>query len=123
MIFESARSIQLVTGNKTVTLVAPIIGLDFVAGLDSTLADWVCFAMKNILRISKIESNDDELPLLRFQPIPLTDFIKTIERPMRLVCDRDAFNILAIDENFLVAENQTVIPLASISELRMIGAN
>lgn len=126
MIFEAKR-IKISTAEKSFTLVAPIVGLDFVAGLDTEFADWNCIALSQVIRITKLEESDSDLPNLRHQEIGLLDFAKTIEKPMRIIATLsgvvEACNILAIEENFLVAENQNLIPISAITQIRMLGAN
>lgn len=111
-----------------VDLLAPIIGVDFVAGLDKQHADWLCFANCNVASVSPKNLKDDELPLVRFQEIAMTDFIKTLERPVRVTVkyqnQREAtFNLLEIDDHFLIAESVLLIPNQSIHQLRVLGTN
>ena len=109
-------------------LIAPIIGEDFIAGLDTLTGDWVCFEIQIVTQIRQRSEDDDDLPLLRNQSIDFKTFIATIDRPIRLTAiDRNgkstAFNLLAIHNQFLVCENSMLIPISSITQLRILGAN
>jgi hypothetical protein len=116
------------TNNKNFELIAPIIGENFLAGLERQHADWHCFALKAISTIEPIHLVEPDLPLLRHQSIDLNQFIKTLNRPVRVCAtQRDhsevSFNLLDSDEQFLVAEGNRLIPMQSITQLRMLGTN
>lgn len=111
-----------------VDLLAPIIGLDFVAGLDQTHADWLCFTNQYIASLKPKYSADEDLPLLRKQDIRLCGFIKTLERPVRVTVkflnqSESAFNLLDADDQFLIADQKQLIPTQAIFQLRMLGTN
>jgi hypothetical protein len=109
-------------------LLAPILGVHFVAGLDQDNADWLCFSNSIITSLIPSHEEDDELPLLRQQDINLVDFIKTLERPVRVAVKyqnrtEGAFNLLDVAEQFLVADSGALIPAISISQIRVLGTN
>jgi hypothetical protein len=111
-----------------VDLLAPIIGVDFVAGLDQTHADWLCFANHYIAHLKPKHSPDEDLPLLRKQDIKLCGFIKSLERPIRVTVkyvnqSEAAFNLLDTDDQFLITEQLQLIPAQAIVQLRMLGTN
>lgn len=119
--------VQLV-GKEFVDLLAPIIGVNFVAGLDKQNADWFVFSLNTIASLLPHRIEDDELPLVRRQELQLVDFIATLDRPVRVsakLLDQSevAFNILDIQEPFIVAESNTLIPLEAITQIRVLGAN
>ena len=119
--------VQLV-GKEFVDLLAPIIGVNFVAGLDKQNADWFVFSLNTIASLQPHRIEDDELPLVRKQELQLVDFIATLDRPVRVsakLLDQSevAFNILDIQEPFIVAESNTLIPLEAITQIRVLGTN
>jgi hypothetical protein len=119
--------VQLV-GKEFVDLLAPIIGVNFVAGLDKQNADWFVFSLKTIASLLPHRIEDDELPLVRRQELQLVDFIATLDRPVRVsakLLDQSevAFNILDIQEPFIVTESNTLIPLEAITQIRVLGTN
>lgn len=119
--------VQLV-GKEFVDLLAPIIGVNFVAGLDKQNADWFVFSLNTIASLLPHRIEDDELPLVRRQELLLVDFIATLDRPVRVsakLLDQSevAFNILDIQEPFIVAESNTLIPLEAITQIRVLGTN
>ena len=119
--------VQLV-GKEFVDLLAPIIGVNFVAGLDKQNADWFVFSLNTIASLLPHRIEDDELPLVRMQELQLVDFIATLDRPARVsakLLDQSevAFNILDIQEPFIVAESNTLIPLEAVTQIRVLGTN
>jgi hypothetical protein len=109
-------------------LLAPIIGVDFVAGLDLQNSDWLCFANLQVAKISPDQFVDDELPMLRNQEVQLADFIRALARPVRVVVKYQnqselAINLLDADERFLIAEAKQLLPIQSIIQLRVLGTN
>ena len=114
--------------HQFVDLLAPIIGVDFVAGLDNLHADWMCFSNQITANLIPQNLSDNELPLLRQQEINLVDFVKTLERPVRVAVKYQnlteaSFNLLEVDERYFVAESGQLIPLQSIHQLRVLGTN
>ncbi len=119
--------VQLV-GKEFVDLLAPIIGVNFVAGLDKQNADWFVFSLNTIASLLPHRIEDDELPLVRRQELQLVDFIATLDRPVRVSAklleqSEVASNILAIQEPFIVTESNTLIPLEAITQIRVLGTN
>ncbi len=111
-----------------VDLLAPIVGADFVAGLDHTHADWLCFSNQYIACLKTKHSADEDLPLLRKQEITLCGFIKTLDRPVRVTVKylnqmEAAFNLFDVNDQFLIAEQRQLIPAKAIVQLRMLGTN
>jgi hypothetical protein len=79
---ENARAIELKTENLAPTeLIAPIIGLDFIAGLDVVNPIWHIFPMRSVHRVSFHSTADPELPKLRNFGLDLQTFLKTLPTP------------------------------------------
>lgn len=115
-------------GKEFVDLLAPIIGVNFVAGLDKQNADWNVISLNSVASLQTQRIEDDELPLVRNQELQLVDFIATLDRPVRVsakLLDQSevTFNILDIQEPFIVAESDTLIPLEAITQIRVLGTN
>ncbi len=123
----NALTVQTIDQNFA-DLIAPIIGIDFVAGLDHSNADWLCFSDQYVASVKTKFVLDQELPLLRRQELKICAFLKTLDRPLRVTAKylnqfEVAFNLLDADDQFLIAENNQLIPTKAIFQLRMLGTN
>ena len=84
-----ARRVRLhFGGEQQFSLVAPILGEDFVAGFDEKTANWMCAAQTQVARIDFDPADDPELPKLRktqaFQSIQFSSVTKLIRSPVPL---------------------------------------
>jgi hypothetical protein len=126
---KQVNCLKIQLSNKnSFDLLAPIVGVDFVAGLDKQNADWYCIALVAIANIQPVSNSDDELPLLRKQSINFLEFINTLDRPVRVVAtfadqSESAFNLLDVQEQFVIAESSKLIPLQAIQQIRVLGTN
>lgn len=123
---QNCLRVQTLT-NQTFDLLAPIIGIDFVAGLDRAQGDWLLFALGQCKELQS-QVIEDDLPAIRAQEIELQEFIKTLEKPVRVSVlyvnqSEHSLNILDFDRHFLFAENRKLIPVKSIQQLRVLGTN
>jgi len=79
---DSVRAIQVQTANhSTKELFAPIIGSEFIAGLDSLTPIWHIYPTRSVRKITLHTEVDDSLPKLRFVPVKLDAFLKTLPLP------------------------------------------
>lgn len=126
---KQSNSLHLqTTSGEFIDLLAPIIGVDFVAGLASEQGDWMCFSHLDVASLAPKVNSDRELPLLRRQEIRLVDFIRTLDRPVRVVIRHQnhseaAVNLLDADQSFLICERDVLIPASGIIQLRVLGSN
>ena len=63
------------------SLVAPILGDDFVAGFDEQTANWMCAAQTKVARIDFEHDDDPDLPKLRRQSATLVEFLNAMPLP------------------------------------------
>lgn len=109
-------------------LLAPVIGVNFVAGLDKDCGDWHCILFQCISKINPTQLSDEDLPLIRKQDVSFSDFLKTLDRPVRVVAkfmdnSDSAFNLLGVDNQFVITESRSLIPLSAIRQIRVLGTN
>lgn len=113
--------------NQSLDLLAPIIGINFVAGLEQDQGDWMLIAFKHCKEVvPKIVQ--DVLPAIREQEIELQEFVKTLEKPVRASISyanqsEHSINILDFDRHFIYAEDQKLIPIQAIQQLRVLGTS
>jgi hypothetical protein len=62
-------------------LIAPIIGVDFIAGLDPVNPIWHLFPMRYVSRVVFHDVGDAELPRLRNFSVDFADFVQTLPMP------------------------------------------
>jgi hypothetical protein len=80
---EQARRLRVeLTDSSIHHLVAPILGCDFLAGLDEYSANWFCVNFSCLSEIRFDVSGDLELPTLRKQEITFEKFLKAMKLPM-----------------------------------------
>ena len=79
---QSARAIELrTTSLMPRELIAPIIGIDFMAGLDAVNPIWHIFPMRTIHKVVFHSEGDPQLPKLRNFAIDFAGILKTIPTP------------------------------------------
>lgn len=77
-----AKAIELSTGSTMPReLIAPIIGVDFMAGLDCVHPIWHVFPMRVIQRVIFHAEGDPALPKLRNFDLDFANFIQTLPTP------------------------------------------
>jgi hypothetical protein len=78
----NAKAIELNTSTLTPReLIAPIIGVDFMAGMDTLVPIWHFFPMRTIHKVIFHTDGDAELPKLRNFALDLAGIIQTLPTP------------------------------------------
>ena len=78
----NAKAIEINTSNHTPReLIAPIIGTDFMAGMDVVSPIWHFFPMRTIHRVVFHTDGEVELPKLRNFSLDLAGIIQTLPTP------------------------------------------
>lgn len=78
----AARAIEIKTDAMVPgELIAPIIGVDFIAGLDTLHPIWHIFPMKIIHRVIFYSEGDSQLPKLRNFSLDFSSFLQTLPTP------------------------------------------
>jgi hypothetical protein len=93
-------------GNHNVSLIAPIIGKDFVAGYHAQRAAWMCVAMPKVSVLKFACEPDTRLPRLRRRTTALEEFLREMTLPYAVElkpCGQPEFAavLTAIDEQLL----------------------
>ncbi|BDS50808.1 hypothetical protein [Rhodoluna lacicola] len=79
---DNARAIELRTASLMPReLIAPIIGVDFMAGLDAVNPIWHIFPMRTIFRVVFHSEGDPQLPKLRNFALDFAGILKTLPTP------------------------------------------
>lgn len=79
---DNARAIELKTASLMPReLIAPIIGVDFMAGLDAINPIWHIFPMRTIHKVIFHSGGDLQLPKLRNFALDFASFIQTLPTP------------------------------------------
>ena len=127
---EGAKSIEINTSLLNPReLIAPIIGVDFMAGLDSVAPIWHFFPMRTIHKVIFHTDGDVALPKLRNFALDLAGIIQTLPTPCAIrwrVSGPDDFlrsgqlhnatsNLLFVYTNSL--QRPIAVPIAAIDQL------
>ena len=79
---ENVRAVEVQTTNhNTKELFAPIIGSEFLAGLDSLTPIWHIYPTRSVRKITLHNQVDESLPRLRVVSVKLETFLKTLPLP------------------------------------------
>lgn len=78
----NAKAIEIYTSvNSLRELIAPIIGIDFMAGMDTVSPIWHFFPMRSVHRVVFHTDGEVELPKLRNFAIDFAGIIQTLPTP------------------------------------------
>lgn len=122
---QDARRLRIwIDDEANFSLVAPILGLDFIAGFDERTADWICLIQCNVSRMQFEASQDLELPKLRRQKVTVEEFITCMPLPAAVVLGNkngEQIRASAIDANgdllFLRPQKAALAEAVSFSSL------
>jgi hypothetical protein len=79
---DNTRAIEVITSTLIPKeLIAPIVGADFFAGLDSLAPIWHIIPMTSVNKVLFHQLNDTSLPSLRNFRIDLIGFLNAIPKP------------------------------------------
>lgn len=81
LLLANSNRIVIRTAGVEVSLVAAILGEDFVVGLCEKRASWMCFGKQRISLLRFEEVADSQLPKLRFRSTTFCDFILELKPP------------------------------------------
>jgi hypothetical protein len=76
-----AKIAEVKTKTLSFRLIAPIIGLDFIAGLDHARPTWHIFSTRHISEVQFLEAQDKTLPKVRQLEESLSTFLNHIPLP------------------------------------------
>lgn len=125
-----ARAIELRTASLMPReLIAPIIGVDFIAGLDAVNPIWHVFPMHTIHRLVFQAASDPQLPKLRNFALDFPSFIQNLPMPCSIrwrIAGTDDFvrsgQLHSATSNLLFiytdsAERPIAVPIAALEQL------
>lgn len=78
---SAARMVELRVGSQHIRLIAPIIGLNFVAGLDLEVATWHIYSLRLVGSVRFLDQQDLSLPMLRLLDKELSSFLHHLPLP------------------------------------------
>lgn len=77
----SCNRLSLRVAGNEFSLVAPILGSDFVVGFCEKRASWMCFGKNKVTLVRFVSDADSQLPKLRNRTSSFSDFIDEMKPP------------------------------------------
>lgn len=126
--FSQCRFVEITTlQNTRMRVLAPILGSNFVAGIDENLPNWIIWPLNRIVELRFEESSDLQYPILRKREISLADFIKQLPNPCDLLLEineqttQELFRGSTSELIFLQArESVRAVPVAAITKMVVV---
>jgi hypothetical protein len=124
-----ARITDVKTTNFSMKLIAPIIGVDFIAGLDLAKPTWHIFSTRYLTEVRFLAAQDQTLPKVRQLDEAMATFLKHLPLPGRMrwrTFDNPEVErsgaVRGSSGGFLLthqvaAANQTHVPILSLVQL------
>jgi hypothetical protein len=125
VIDEIRRVMVRQSREQVFSLVAPILGHDFVSGFDESTANWLCLQSFQIEDLRFESEADMTLPKLRRRSICLADFLQELPKPTAIqlqLADLRVVNtaFTHVEGEFLFVGNSRAISLRSLLSLRLL---
>ena len=127
---ETASQIQRIglrtRTHPSVSLVATILGNDFVAGIEEQSGQWWCIPQRQIIEWQSTTSldfgTDEQLPTMRIRDVELATFLGELELPIRLQLDDRVETIAAVQARWLVvlANKPRMVSLDAVGLVRLL---
>ena len=108
-----------------VSLIAPIIGNDFVAGIDELSGRWLCISQQHIESLVANTQQGSDLPNCRVHPGGIVDFLASIPTPTRVLVGEQLLSVRAFAHGWAILANPTgitAVPLASQPQFALFEA-
>lgn len=80
-LLASCNRVNLRSGDEELSLIAPILGTDFVAGFHEQRASWMCIGTARLSVANFAIDGDSQLPKLRKRSVLLEHFIAEMNPP------------------------------------------
>lgn len=112
--------------HPSVSLVATVLGNDFVAGIEESSGQWWCIPQRQIVEWQSTtpfdRDTDETLPAMRIRDIDLARFVGELDLPVRLQLDDRVETIAAVQAHWLIAlaNKPRMISLDSVGLLRIL---
>ena len=103
---DQARVLEVsLTDNLKRNLIAPILGCDFIAGLDPVSPVWFLHPLQHIKKLKVLLSTEPDLPTLRQFDVSLANFLLSIPQPCSVRWRTTDEDHLAIGQLHTVTRN------------------
>ncbi|MEN9713801.1 MAG: hypothetical protein RLZZ164_465 [Actinomycetota bacterium] len=112
--------------HPSVSLVATVLGHDFVAGIEESSGQWWCIPQRQIVEWQSTtpfdRDTDETLPAMRIRDIDLARFVSELDLPVRLQLDDRVETIAAVQAHWLIAlaNKPRMISLDSVGLVRIL---
>ena len=107
-----------------VSLIAPIIGSDFIAGIDDQSGRWVCIAQSSVESLVAQTQPESQLPLVRNHPGGLSEFLAKLPTPTRILVRDQLHTVSAFSHGWAILLNAqtTALSLAGVEQFELFEA-
>jgi hypothetical protein len=112
--------------HPSVSLVAPILGNNFLAGIEDGSGQWWCIPQQRVIewqsKISLGDEEQDSLPTMRIRDIDLAAFLAELTLPIRMQLDDRVETIAEVKAQWLVtlSNSPRQISLQQIQLVRLL---
>ncbi len=108
--------------HPSVSLVAPIIGDDFIAGINEASGHWLCLRTHTIESLICETEISPDLPHVRYRPISLALFLREIPMPTKIqLADRTVVAHAIVDGWIRIFDNEPkLISIDALEQLQII---
>lgn len=122
---ETRRVLVRQSRELAYSMVAPIIGQDFVSGFDEASANWLCLHSAQIEELRFENDKDLTLPKLRHRSICLADFLQEFPKPTAIqlqFADLRIVNtaLIQVDGEFIFVGGSRAVSVRSLLSLRLL---
>ncbi|MFM6963356.1 MAG: hypothetical protein ACKOWJ_03700 [Micrococcales bacterium] len=121
---DARRLIIRTSTHPSVSLVAPLIGEDFIAGIAEHTGLWCCIRSNQIQSLIAQSAAELTLPEARVHPGDLAALLTSLTVPMRMQLHEQIVVVSRIQHGWAILAGSTfrAIPLAAITELALLDA-
>lgn len=124
---DLAKTVQRIEvrthAHPSVSLVAPILGNNFLAGIEEGSGQWWCIPQLQIVEWQSTtfldEDNEDALPTMRVRDIDLATFLAEVALPIRMQLDDRVETIAEVKAQWLVTLSNRP-RLVSLQQLELV---
>ena len=108
--------------HPSVSLVAPIIGDDYIAGINEATGHWLCLRTHTIDSLICETEISPDLPKVRYRPISLSLFLREIPMPTKIQIDERTVIAYAIVDGWIQVfdERPRLISIDALEQLQII---
>lgn len=110
--------------HPSVSLVAVLLGDDFIAGINESSGQWWCAKLETVTSLVAQCLNDSSLPSCRFHNGSLTDFLGALPKPILIQAGENTFAVETISGAWalLVGNTGRAVPVSSLNQFVLLEA-